>query len=437
MKKGRTYICLGLILILVISIGLVYQRHSTKEELKSDTNGLLSFYVEKENNVYEQTVRKYWPTEGYVLNEVKSNCENGSVLTWINNKVQVTGNMSDKCYIYFDKIVKDYAYTENRLETGESYDFVAPATGNYKIELWGASGGTTETGAAGGKGAYVSGNLKLEKGLKLYLYIGEGGKTVKKLEPIYAIQTFNGGGSGNQNIYTNISSGGGATDIRLTNGEWNLFISLKSRIMIAAGGGGGAYWGNIGNGAGGYAGGLIGGEGKILFTAYPSGGEDNRILDNSTGGTQISGGLTNNKLYTANGLFGIGGSSQGLNGPTVGSGGGGGYYGGGAGYDQGWSTSAGAGGSSFISGHDGCLAIDKNSLEENINLKSGCTEDSKTIECSIHYSNYKFENTEMIDGLGYKWTIEAGEQTGMPSPSGEIEMGHDGNGYARITYLGK
>ena len=32
--------------------------------------------------------------------------------------------------------------------------------------------------------------------------------------------------------------GGGATDVRLTPGEWNNFDSLKSRIMVAAGGGG-------------------------------------------------------------------------------------------------------------------------------------------------------------------------------------------------------
>ena len=50
---------------------------------------------------------------------------------------------------------------------------------------------------------------------------------------------FNGGG-GYSSGYTDFNNctGGGATDIRLASGNWNDFNSLKSRIMVAAGGGG-------------------------------------------------------------------------------------------------------------------------------------------------------------------------------------------------------
>ncbi len=445
MKKKISYICLGLILILIISVGLMYPKQ-TKEELKNDTNELISYYIEKENNVYEQTTRRNWLTEGYVLNEVKSNCENDSVLTWVNNKVQITGNVSDKCYIYFDKIVKDYPYTENIQETGESYKFIAPVSGIYKIELWGAQGGGAyydyENGdetvgygrigeyIKGGKGGYVSGNINLEKNTILYIYVGGMGNDYSSTTSFHDRATggFNGGGQGGWH-YQVAGSGGGATDIRLQDGNWNNFNSLKSRIMVAGAGAGTSNYRNAVSG--GYGGGLIGGLGNLNINSVGH--------QLATGGTQTFGGkcgaydqyYSDTELFF--GKFGIGGDSQ----HAHGSGGGSGYYGGGGGNFVQAGVSSGAGGSSFISGHLGCLAIDESSLEDDIKLKNGCTEDSKTIECATHYSNYKFENTEMIDGLGYKWTTEAGEQTGMPSPRGETEMGHTGNGYARITYLGE
>ena len=418
MKNKSIYICVGLILILVISIGLIYPKHSKTEELKSDTNGLLSFYVEKENNVYEKTVGRNWPTEGYVLNEVKSNCENGSVLTWVNNKVQVTGNVSDKCHIYFDKIVKDYDYI------GTYQEFTVSTTGTYKIELWGAQGGNVENSDSilvqGGKGAYVSGNIKLEKEIKFYIYVGASGENSINGGEYHAFSsTFNGGGSGHQNIYARASSGGGATDIRLINGVWNSFNSLKSRIMVSAGGGGALSFES--RSPGGYGGALQGGEG--LINGLGNGAYDSNIRENATGGTQTSGGKTNDrKTFESFGKFGIGGNSFG----ESSSGGGGGYYGGAGGIDQGGLVSAGAGGSSFISGYKGCVAIREESTEDKILLKDNCSDGTDDIECSYHYSDMIFTETQMI----------AGNET-MPSPSGGTEEGHTGNGYARITYLGK
>ena len=57
---------------------------------------------------YEMTTRSEWPTEGYVFNANLSKCENGSELSWDNeNKnVLMSGNKSDKCYVYFDVYVK-------------------------------------------------------------------------------------------------------------------------------------------------------------------------------------------------------------------------------------------------------------------------------------------------------------------------------------------
>ena len=53
---------------------------------------------------YEMTTRSEWPTEGYVFNANLSKCENGGELSWddTNKKVLMSGNVSDKCYVYFD-----------------------------------------------------------------------------------------------------------------------------------------------------------------------------------------------------------------------------------------------------------------------------------------------------------------------------------------------
>ena len=57
---------------------------------------------------YEKTTASEWPTEGYIFNSELSKCENGGELSWDDTKnvVLMTGNISDKCYVYFDAIQK-------------------------------------------------------------------------------------------------------------------------------------------------------------------------------------------------------------------------------------------------------------------------------------------------------------------------------------------
>ena len=149
-------------------------------------------------------------------------------------------------------------------------------------------------------------------------------------------------------------------------------------------------------GKGGAAGGLWGymGEGVSDYVSYPFIGSN---------GTQTSTlfGRTNDSSTTL---------------------GGGGYYAGGVGFGA-----DASGGSSFISGHNGCDAITESSTESNI-VHTGQ---------SIHYSGYKFTDTIMIDGLGYKWTNTKGtEIVGMPSHDGTSTMtGNTGHGYAKITLI--
>ncbi len=103
--------------------------------------------------------------------------------------------------------------------TGNYQTFIAPVTGYYKIELWGASGG----GTSSGKGAYTKGEIILNQGTTLYLYVGESGETTQHV-------VFNNGYKSKLASYNGIVgymySGGGATDVRTTSGEWNDFNSL-------------------------------------------------------------------------------------------------------------------------------------------------------------------------------------------------------------------
>ncbi len=294
------------------------------------------------------------------------------------------------------QIAKGYEWTFNY--TGSEQEFTIPCSGEYKIELWGASGGYYPQSLykRSSLGGYVAGEINLNKRKNLYIYVGQQ-STVDK--------TFNC----SNNDYS--PAGGGATDIRLENGNWDNFNSLKSRIIVASGAGASGW-----NALGGQAGGLNG----YTSTGYNVSTGSNYM---GKGALQNSGGLGGENNTGSNGKFGISGITNG------GVSGGGGYYGGGGGYgvvniDHG----AGGGGSSFISGHNGCDAISESSTEENI-IHTGE---------SFHYSGLKFKNTVMIDGAGYSWTNVKGAYTGMPSHDGKSTMtGNSGHGYAKITYLGK
>lgn len=303
--------------------------------------------------------------------------------------------------------------------TGSEQQFIVPKTGYYKIELWGAQGGSTSTSAIGGKGAYTSGYIYLEAKEKIYIYVGGAGGTTEAGVASSVLGGYNGGGpTGGQDCCgRKFGSGGGATDIRLVNGNWNDTTSLNSRIMVAAGGGGAfqnvqtSY--NLYN-DGGYGGTLVGGNGSQ--SEY---GSTSYTYCYGEGATQTSGGkITTDCTQSASyggavtGNFGIGGGTTGAR-----TGGGGGYYGG---SQSGHIASAG-GGSSYISGYIGAIAI---SSATDRNPKSGCTIGTNNIVCSKHYSNNIFMNPVM----------KAGNQS-MPSHDSKSTMtGNSGNGYAKITY---
>jgi hypothetical protein len=188
----------------------------------------------------------------------------------------------------------DFAYT------GSMQSFTVPATGTYKLEVWGAQGGTA--GAyAGGYGGYSTGLKNLTSGDVLNIYVGQMG-----LAPS-AGAAFNGGGAG----MCCGAGGGGGTDIRIGG------TALNNRVIVAGGGGGGSSDAPIG----------LGGDGGGTSGANGTTGSCTAL-----GGTQSSG-------YAL-------GDGQSNTGDAAG--GGGGYYGGYAGCDS--SGGSGGGGSGYIGG---------------------------------------------------------------------------------------
>ena len=77
---------------------------TTKE--KTYKNVDIMYETEDNSGEYTVSTDTSWPTEGYTFNTTLSKCENGSTLTWDdeNNIVKVAANVSDKCYVYFDKL---------------------------------------------------------------------------------------------------------------------------------------------------------------------------------------------------------------------------------------------------------------------------------------------------------------------------------------------
>ncbi len=380
---------------------------TTNEEIDES---VFSIMLQVSGDNYLESDISTFPDKSYIYNSEKSYCINESVLTWDNDNrlMNLDTSGSDKCYVYFDIKEPDevvFSYT------GSYQEFIVPADGKYKIELWGAQGGNTLALSYlgyGGYGAYTIGTVELTADSVIYIYVGgkgiDGNNTNGGWVPVGA---YNGGGKGSSSDQRS-SGGGGATDVRL---EIN---SLNSRIMVAGGGGGGGI-SNRGS-----AGGMNDGLSKASLYGYNA---------TVTSGGSFGVGGTHSTTVTS-GTFGVGGSAA----IAICGGGGGGYYGGGGGtHVTPTSSGGGGGGSSYISGHLGGVSVIS---DVDSSPKTGCLYTTSDVSCSYHYSDYIFFNTTMIDGNGFVRTNVKGEQVQMPNPSGELYglgTGHIGNGYARIT----
>ncbi len=233
----------------------------------------------------------------------------------------------------------DHTWTFGYTGAPESFD--VPCVGAYKIEAWGASGGSASAighSIAGGRGGYAVGNLVLTTDDTLYIGVGgagAGGSTTAR----NAAGGWNGGASGHTETPTGLcqggGGGGGATHVAVADGA--LPTLSASDVLIVAGGGTAAY----------------------VKTAYSDDGEG---IDSSATGKP--GGATVSPV----------GTTMSPNGSTYRTGGGSGYAGGGGGYIGGSGSAGGAsyfassvretsfaGGNSVMPTHDGTGTMTGNS----------------------------------------------------------------------------
>jgi hypothetical protein len=263
-----------------------------------------------------------------------------------------------------------------------TYYSVTLEPGTYDLEVWGSQGGNDTvypTTVFGGRGGYSKGTVQLRSKATLYVYVG-------------------GTGTGSlAESYYGSTGGGGGTDIRLQNGAWNDMMGLKTRIIVA-GGGGGRIGRNFEN-AQGFLGNDGGGTTAPTFvTSYST----------TTGATQTSGGTStySNAQAVIPGSFGFGNPNNYDNKNSKG-----GYNGGARGSDI-WNN-GGAGGGWW----GGCTSFPTGSGG------SGFVYTSSNSQCSAS-SDYYLSNASTLSG-----------NTEFVSPYGGKEIGHRGNGFARITVL--
>ena len=270
--------------------------------------------------------------------------------------------------------------------TGSEQTFTVPCDGEYKLETWGAQGGSTGT-CTGGYGGYSQGTIISDTGKNIYVNVG--GEGVGELTWVVKAGGYNGGGNGTINSDKNSynASGGGATHIATISGLLSTLNNKIQSILIVSGAGGGIghnrVYGclyKVGSG-GGYRG---------MDSTLRKDEGDNKNYQGG-GGSQTSAGniifagnLLDTSVSQSNfygfGAFGHGGSSFG--------GGGAGYYGGSS---SGYYSGGGSGyiGNSLLTNKAMyCYNCEESSEESTKTVSTTCTNSNPTENCSKQGNGY-------------------------------------------------
>jgi hypothetical protein len=249
--------------------------------------------------------------------------------------------------------------------------------GTYKLECWGAQGGSYSS-YYGGNGGYSYGTITLTTDTLLYLYTG-GQPNTSTSSSVTIAGGFNGGGKARYHSYkdttTYCQAGGGASDIRIGTD------SLYARVIVAGGGGGSASV-------------------NAATTKYGGG---------TSGGSPVSGYAATQTSAGTNGSFGIGadGYVSGYNYKYASGGGGGGWYGGGAINEHSDRTNY----RGYNGGGSGYVYTSSTAS----NYPSGC----------LLNSSYYLTDASTV----------AGNASMIDPESGSSVTGRSGHGYVRITVI--
>lgn len=292
----------------------------------------------------------------------------------------------------------DYVYNGVFAYRNSAQSKTIEVSGYYYLQVWGAQGGYRSSSTYAGKGGYSKGYVYLNQGDIIYIYTGgAGGSGTSGCGSTICKGGYNGGG-----YRYKYYGGGGGTDIRINS------TSLYARVIVAGGGGSDGAT----NKKGMYGGGTKGGSSTENYTAntnYCGKGGTQTYSGYSasyTITTQATSGLnSNSKNYYAGG-FGFGGGGVYLSSGYGGAGGGGWYGGSGNVPDSSGDDDRGGGGGSGY-------------------VYTSSTASSYPSGCLLN-SSYYMSNAATYAG-----------NTSFESTTGGSETGHSGNGYAKVTYVGK
>ena len=191
MKKGL--IIIAFVLSLMVFIVSVRNVNLKKNYLK-DTE-IIGVYI---NNELSEKIPLKGEAKFY-----KAICDDENVsVSWDSESwglllKNLTKKVKCNLYFYSGQTVFDFDYT------GDEQTFTAPISGTYKLEIWGAQGGSYDK-YEGGYGGHSKGNVKLMK--EDILYINNGGTGAANLGlSIMSPGGYNGGGTG-RSSYNNKNS---------------------------------------------------------------------------------------------------------------------------------------------------------------------------------------------------------------------------------------
>ena len=144
-------------------------------------------------------------------------------------------------YAQWIQEVYNFDYVEDQNENGYAQTFTVPVTGVYKLECWGAQGGSHAdiSDSVGGYGGYSVGDIRLNKNDTLYIFVGEEGVTSQS-EIVGDSYAYPNGGAiqynydHNNNLGISYNGGGGSTHIakenKLIENLWN-----NNNLLMVAG----------------------------------------------------------------------------------------------------------------------------------------------------------------------------------------------------------
>lgn len=289
---------------------------------------------------------KVWLTNGNMFIDGDVIDENGN-----NSESLIKGSFTSQDYSSCGVSLTESNIAYNFKSTGGIQSLIIPETGMYRLEVWGAQGGSTYSTPlihlTGGYGGYSVGEIELTQGSVIYIVVGKEGPSSTPGTAQTLPGGYNGGGSTTTRATkdTSTGGGGGATHIATESGLLSTFTGNQDKLLIVAGGGGGSYsdsdkagYNAYGGSGGGYEGGSTHQDPNSCYSSCA-------IFYKPSGGTQTTGGIgvTNWATGAETTTQYIGTFGAGATGVNSFGGGGGGLYGGASG-----NYVSGAGGSGYI-----------------------------------------------------------------------------------------